>query len=227
MAIPIVGYYRVSKEKQDPARKRGKKSAIGLSLDAQRDRVHKFGTDNGCEVIAEFTEVKSGKGHDPIEKRPKLGEALAYAKKHKGAVVVARLDRLSRDVHFISGMMARKVPFYVAEFGMDVDSFMLHIYAAVAQKEREVISQRTKAALAVVKARGTPIGAACKVLAARNRAKAATALQPHASSLAAYRSEGLSARRIAERLNADGVVAPSGGEWTLAFVYKSLNRLRL
>ena len=98
-------------------------------------------------VAAEFEEVESGKRND----RPQLAAALAAGRRHRGQVLVAKLDRLSRDVHFIAGLMAQRVPFVVAELGADVDPFMLHIYAALAEKERRMISERTRAALAAAK----------------------------------------------------------------------------
>ena len=90
--------------------------------------------------------------------RPQLAAALAHARKLKAPVIVAKLDRLGRDVHFISGLMVNRVPFIVTELGIDTDPFMLHIYAALAQKERALISARTKAALKAAKARGVKLG---------------------------------------------------------------------
>jgi DNA invertase Pin-like site-specific DNA recombinase len=88
----------------------------------------------GLELAQEFIEVESGKGSDAIERRPQLKAALAAAKKLKCAVVVAKLDRLSRDVHFINGLMAHKVPFVVAALGLNADPFMLHLYAALQRR---------------------------------------------------------------------------------------------
>ena len=105
-----------------------------------------------------FVEVETGKGSDALERRPQLAGALAEARRKRCAVVVAKLDRLSRDVHFISGLMAHRVPFLVAELGSDVDPFILHLFAALAEKERAMISVRTKAALAAAKARGVKLG---------------------------------------------------------------------
>ena len=135
-----VGYYRVSTAKQGRS---------GLGLEAQVGSVRRFCVDRGLEVIEEFTEVETGKGSDALYRRPELAHALRLAGREKCPVVVAKLDRLSRDVHFISGLMAHRVPFVVADLGADVDPFMLHIYAAVAEKERALISERTKAGLAV------------------------------------------------------------------------------
>ena len=105
-----------------------------------------------------FIEVETGKGSDALERRPQLAAALSEARKKRCSVVVAKLDRLSRDVHFISGLMAHRVPFLVAELGPDVDPFILHLFAALAEKERAMISVRTKAALAAAKKRGVPLG---------------------------------------------------------------------
>src|SRR5207342_2717034 len=102
--------------------------------------------------------IETGKGADALERRPQLKAAIETARLYGAPVVVAKLDRLSRDVHFISGLMSQKVPFVVAALGTDVDPFMLHLYAAFAEKERNVISERTKAALAARKAAGIKRG---------------------------------------------------------------------
>jgi DNA invertase Pin-like site-specific DNA recombinase len=110
--------------------------------------VARFVEAEGLTVIAEHVEIETGKGSDALARRLKLHEALARARKARAAVVVAKLDRLSRDVHFISGLMTERVPFVVAELGSDVDPFVLHLFAALAEKERALISERTRAALA-------------------------------------------------------------------------------
>ena len=132
----IVAYIRVSTEGQHES---------GLGEDAQRRAITEFVAQHPLKIVAEYTDTASGAA--PLTRRPGLAAAIADARKRKCAVVVAKLDRLSRSVHFISGLMAENVPFVVTQFGLDVDPFMLHIYAAVAQKEREMISQRTKDAL--------------------------------------------------------------------------------
>jgi DNA invertase Pin-like site-specific DNA recombinase len=146
---PLVAYYRVSTQKQGRS---------GLGLQAQRNAVWQFAKVEGFEIVAEFTEVETGKGSDALDRRPQLKAALNTAKKAKCEVAVAKLDRLSRDVAFIAGLMSQRVPFIVCALGRSVDPFTLHIYAALAEQERRMISQRTRAGLQAAKARGVKLG---------------------------------------------------------------------
>ena len=127
-----IAYYRVSTQGQGRS---------GLGLEAQREAIGRFIETEGIELVGHHTEVETGKGADALDRRPHLKAALAAARKAKCPIVVAKLDRLSRDVHFISGLMAQRVPFIVAALGRNVDPFMLHIYAAMAQQERAMISR--------------------------------------------------------------------------------------
>src|SRR3981081_2028511 len=102
--------------------------------------------------------METRKGADASQRMPPPATAHNNARRRRCPVVVAKLDRLSRDVHFISGLMAHRVPFLVAELGPDVDPFILHLFAALAEKERALISTRTRQALAAAKARGVPLG---------------------------------------------------------------------
>ena len=129
---PIVAYYRVSTERQGRS---------GLGLEAQAERCAAFAAQNGMAVIEAFTEVETGKGSDALDRRPQLAAALAAARRLRCPVLVAKLDRLSRDVHFVAGLMVQRVPFLVAELGPEVDPFMLHVYAALAEKERRMVSE--------------------------------------------------------------------------------------
>src|SRR5262245_34923132 len=158
----ILSYVRVSTQRQGKS---------GLGLEAQRAAIARFAEVEGFTVASEHIEVESGKGADAFDRRPQLAAALDRARKRRCSIVVAKLDRLSRDVAFISGLMARRVPFIVAELGADVDPFMLHIYAAMAEKERRNISRRTREAHAAAKARGVKLGR--QELADTNRAAAA------------------------------------------------------
>ena len=137
-------------------------------------------------------------------------------------IVVAKLDRLSRDVAFIAGLMAKGVPFLVTELGRNADPFMLHVYAALAENERRMISQRTRDALA----RSTKsLGPNGKVLAVARKAEALDRLAPVAGRLRALKAEELPIRVIAERLNADGILSPAGGVWQAGNVHRALARL--
>src|SRR3978361_2310104 len=127
MPPPIVSYLRVSTARQGHS---------GLGLEAQRAALALFDESEGLEMGEEFIEGASGKGSDALERRPQLASALARAKRAKCSVVVAKLDRLSRDVAFIASLMSRRVPFISVELGTDCDPFMLHLYAALAEKER-------------------------------------------------------------------------------------------
>ena len=160
----IIAYYRVSTAKQGRS---------GLGLDGQRAAVQAFAKAEGFEVLAEFTEVETGKGSDALERRPQLKAALKAAKKAKCEVAVAKLDRLSRDVAFIAGLMSQRVPFIVTALGRNVDPFTLHIYAALAEQERRMISQRTVAGLQAAKAKGKKLGTYSAVLAKQNASAAA------------------------------------------------------
>src|SRR4030081_2873307 len=144
-----VAYYRVSTQQQHRS---------GLGIEAQRASVRRFAEAEGMTLIGEYVEAETGKGADALDRRPQLAAALSTARSAKCSVVVSKLDRLSRDVAFVSGLMAQRVPFIVAELGRDADPFMLHLYAALAEKERRLISDRTKAALAARKAKGGHLG---------------------------------------------------------------------
>ncbi len=108
----------------------------GLGIEAQRTTILQFVANESLAISAEFVEFESGKGADALDRRPQLAAALAAAKVAKCSVIVAKLDRLSRDVAFVAGLMAQRVPFVVAELGRDADPFMLHLYAALAEKEK-------------------------------------------------------------------------------------------
>jgi DNA invertase Pin-like site-specific DNA recombinase len=144
-----VAYLRVSTQRQQRS---------GLGIEAQRAAISRFAEAEGLTILSEFVEAETGKGADALDRRPQLAAALAAAKFAKCSVVVSKLDRLSRDVAFVWGLMAQRVPFIVAELGRDADPFMLHLYAALAEKERRLIAERTRSALAAKKAAGIKLG---------------------------------------------------------------------
>src|SRR6202166_364605 len=172
----------------------GKQAKSGLGLEAQQEALARFAEAEGYKLLQTFEEVETGKGADALDRRPQLSAALKAARQHDAPVVVAKLDRLSRDVHFISGLMTHRTPFIVAELGADCDPFMLHIYAALAEKERKLISRRTKDALAAKKAQGVKLGGlnAGGIKKRDEALERAEALRPIFAELA-----GMSAREIA------------------------------
>lgn len=207
-----VSYCRVSTQRQ---------GASGLGLEAQREAITRFCEAEGFEVCASFVEVETGKGADALERRPQLAAALQAARQDKCPVIVAKLDRLSRDVAFVAGLMAQRVPFIVTELGANADPFMLHIYAALAEQERRMISMRTKAALTAAKARGVQLGNAKQ---AKSNAEFAAAfaetLRPMVTPII-----NLSSRRIAAFLNASDIKPPRGDVWQSQTVLRLLDRL--
>jgi DNA invertase Pin-like site-specific DNA recombinase len=218
---PIVAYHRVSTQKQGRS---------GLGMEAQRAALTRFCEAEGFAIANEFTEVETGKGHDALELRPQLASALNDAKKRKCPILVAKLDRLSRDVAFISGLMAQRVPFIVAELGKNVDPFMLHIYAALAEKERRMISERTKAALRAAKAAGKRLGNP-RLSESRHRriASIKAAADQFARNVlpiieAIQRAGITSCNAIAKELNARNIKTARGGTWTHVQVRAIIDR---
>ena len=206
---PAIAYIRVSTQRQGRS---------GLGLEAQQAAIARFAEAEAFNLVETFTETESGADDD----RPQLNAAIVRARKIKGPVIVAKLDRLSRDVHFISGLMKHKVPFVVTELGADTDPFLLHLYAALAEKERALISRRTKDALAAAKARGVKLGGVTGSSLANQQAAAAFAA--HLRSVFAELS-GLSARKAAEELNRRGIAAANGGKWFAVQVIRVRERL--
>ena len=191
----FIAYYRVSTDQQGRS---------GLGLDAQKQDVSQWL--NGRQLSAEFTEVESGAKSN----RPELEKALALCRKTKATLVIAKLDRLARKVSFISSLMDRKVKFVACDLP-NVSPFMLHIYAAVAEEERRMISQRTKAALAQAKARGVKLGSNGVNLAKANK------------SAAKDRAEAI--RPEVERLRLAGITSANGIALALGRHPQSIARL--
>lgn len=221
MIKPAVSYLRVSTVSQGKS---------GLGLEAQRQAIARFAEAEGFQIETEFVEIETGKGSDALEQRPQLKTAIDRGRLLNCPVIVAKLDRLSRDVHFISGLMSRKVPFIVAELGMSAAPFMLHIYAALAEQERLMISERTKAGLAAAKAKGTRLGNphpkdANRI--ARDRAREAAdafarKLHPIIDGL---RREGHSTYASqAAALNELGIATRTGGQWHQGSLQRMLTR---
>jgi len=214
----FVTYKRVSSQEQGRS---------GLGLEAQERDIQLFlenYAETPCEVVGEFVEVHSGADND----RPQLTAAIALAKKENALLVVSKLDRLSRRVSFTSSLMEDKeLELRVAAMPY-ADRFQLHIYAALAEQEREFISSRSKAALAAAKARGVRLGAPTHHIEALAKAKKQKALkdaQKVAGVLVPLRQAGSSLRHICEVLNASGARTSRGGNFHPSLVSRMVKTL--
>ncbi|MAF02558.1 recombinase family protein [Herbaspirillum sp.] len=222
--MKAVAYYRVSTAAQGRS---------GLGLAAQRNAVAEVCAARGLEMVAEFTEVESGKRAD----RPELSEALRRAKLTGATLVVAKLDRLSRSVAFLSALQDSGARFIAADMP-EANELTVHILAAVAQAERKAISTRTREALKAAKARGVklgnPNGAAPLRRAGKGNAAAVATRKAAvdsrtlelASEVKRLQANGaLSIRQIAESLNRERIEAPRGGAWHPSGVKRLLDRV--
>lgn len=221
MMKKAIGYTRLSKLDSGKA---------GLGLEVQRKDIEDFCKAEGYELISVESEVQSGKGADPLSTRPVLANTLKRAKQERLVVIVARLDRLGRNVAFISALMESKVSFIVTQLGSNADAFQLHLYSVLAEKERELISQRTKSALAILKDKGVQLGNRTNLDEARengirtNKNNADSFAVEVLPVIEKYRSDGLSFAKTAEHLNTLGVKTRRGGEWYASTVSNILKR---
>jgi DNA invertase Pin-like site-specific DNA recombinase len=221
----VVTYLRVSTERQGRS---------GLGLEGQRTAVADYVARTGANIVREFVEVESGR-HD---ERPRLAEALAFARRSKATLLVAKLDRLSRSVRFIATVLDSGVEFAAADCP-EANKLLLHVLAAVAEQEALAVSQRTKAALQAAKARGTRLGShnplvppltpearrkGAQLGSEANRRLAVAAYADLADYIAELREQGLSLRAIAQRLNDDGHKTRSDCSWSATQVTYVLRR---
>jgi DNA invertase Pin-like site-specific DNA recombinase len=231
-----IGYLRVSTQEQGRS---------GLGLAAQRHDIETFAAREGFSIKEWYQDIQTGAGKDALLLRPGLATALKDARLSHAPLIVSRLDRLSRNVHFISGLMEHKVHFVVAALGRDCDDFTLHIYASLAEQERKMISERIKAAMAVAKAKGKKRGLAICSKAWRRRVTALghAAVQKAALERAeadrlhiewAFRQPNpyssarpISFYRAANVLNARNIESPMGRRWTGAQLQRMGTRLQL
>lgn len=209
MSAPYVAYYRVSTDRQGRS---------GLGLEAQQAAVR--GYLGSVMPIAEFTEIETGRRND----RPELDRALVLCRKRKARLVIAKLDRLSRNLAFIAALMDSGVEF-VAVDNPHATRLTLHILAAVAEHEREMIASRTSAALQAAKARGVRLGRnGAERLAPAYRAQALDRARQLAPILGELKQRGLSARQIAAELIQRNIPTVSGGRWHPQTVMRVLER---
>jgi DNA invertase Pin-like site-specific DNA recombinase len=211
----FVAYYRVSTQKQGKS---------GLGLEAQREAVRNYLNGGDWSLIGEFTEVESGKRND----RPQLAAAQALARKNKAMLVIAKLDRLGRNLAFIATLMESGVPFVAAD-RPHAKPFELHIYAAMAEEEARQISARTKAALAAAKARGVRLGTPANLEHSKGNETRKAAAAARAADLAPIVAEiqaggAMSLREIAGALNDRGIPTTKGGRWSATQVMRLLSR---
>ncbi|GJE81066.1 recombinase family protein [Methylorubrum thiocyanatum] len=218
----FVSYLRVSTKRQGDS---------GLGLEAQRKAVTDFLNGGRWLLVTELVEVESGKRAD----RPKLTEALRLCRLHNATLVIAKLDRLSRDAHFLLGLQRARVRFVAADMP-EANEMVVGIMAVVAQAERKMISARTKAALAAAKERGVKLGGpthhlpaqagrAAEASASARSSKAQDRASDLARDIAELRSEGASSLRdIAAGLGRRGITTPRGAAWTATAVRRVLAR---
>jgi DNA invertase Pin-like site-specific DNA recombinase len=208
----IITYFRVSTARQ---------GASGLGLEAQEAAVAAMFPH--ADVIATYTEIESGTKSD----RPKLAAAVALAKKEKVKLVIAKLDRLARNVHFISGLMESGIEFTACDMP-DANDLTVNIMSSMAQHEAQAISARTKAALGAAKARGVVLGGdrgkldvAREAVSANADARAETLMKQIER---ITRGQPMSLRQIAVELNTWGVKTPRGGSWSASTVQRAMQR---
>jgi DNA invertase Pin-like site-specific DNA recombinase len=220
MTSDVCLYLRVSSREQGRS---------GLGLEAQRDEATKFCNANGFNIVKVFVEVQSAK--ESLSDRPVLSEALELCRKQNYSLVVSKLDRLSRDVEAVAGLMKSKIKFIVAQLGLEADNFQLHLFAALAQKERDLISTRTKAALQAKKARGEQLGnfntlATAQKNSAKKRNELANEFAAkYGKQIKAMIAEGKTPTAIARHLNGFNVKTVKGGNWTCETVKRVVARL--
>ena len=213
--MKIVTYTRVSTKRQGQS---------GLGLEAQEAAIQNYIQEHSADVVGGFVEIESGKKSN----RPELAKAIALAKKTKSKLVVAKLDRLARNVHFISGLLESKVDFVALDFP-EANTFTLHIMAALAEQEARLISERTKAALAAAKRRGVILGAHGRKLADENIASAdkwaASISDSLLSVIASCRKKTL--QNVANKLNKKGITTRTGKTFAPTTVMNLMKRLDL
>ncbi len=212
-ATKFVAYYRVSTAGQGES---------GLGLEAQSMAVQAYlATHTGAELVAEFTEIESGKKKN----RPELAEAVKLCKRQKATLVIAKLDRLARNVHFVSGLMETNVNFVACD-NPHANRLMVHMLAAFAEHEREMISQRTKDGLKAAKSRGVVLGAHGKVLSQKNRQQADDFARSTAEQIRQIPEDlRQTVTSLTRELNTRRVVTARGGVWDRTRVYRLLDRL--
>lgn len=211
----VFTYLRVSTTRQGQS---------GLGLEAQREAVQRYADQTGVTILDEYVEIESGKVRD----RPQLAAAIAACRKRKATLLIAKLDRLSRNVAFVANLLDGDVEFLALDCPY-ANKLMIHILAAFAEHERDMISQRTRAALAAAKARGVILGENGRTLAAKAADEALEAAEAYRSVVARILDGGrcANARQLAIRLNTAGIASRAGGRWHATSAIRLMKRLGL
>lgn len=205
----FVAYYRVSTQKQGQS---------GLGLEAQKQAVSHYLNDGEWELLSYYVEIETGKGSDALDRRPQLRAAMELCKKQRATLIIAKLDRLARNNHFVSGLLESGIDFVCADMPQ-ANKVMLQMYSVMAEWERDQISARTKAALQAAKARGVVLGSAGYQNLKPNieaRQQAADAFAGKLKGvIGGMKANGLTQRSMCVELNTLGIKTANGGAWSL------------
>ena len=215
----FVAYYRVSTQKQ---------GLSGLGLEAQQQAVSIYLKDGDSELVATFTEIETGKGANALEKRPQLRKALDMCRKNGARLIIAKLDRLARNVYFVSCLLETGCDFIAADMP-HANKVMIQMHAVMSEWERDQISARTKVALQAAKARGVLLGTAGKINLQRNLAERKIASLVFAEKLKGqlegFKLRGISQRSIVDELNQLEIATPRGGKWSLIQLQRLMQKI--
>jgi len=216
----FVAYLRVSTARQGQS---------GLGLEAQREAVAGYLCAGARTPCGEFIEVESGKGSNALDRRPQLRLALDACRRYKATLVIAKLDRLARNVHFISGLLESGVEFVAVDMP-EANKVMLHMHAVMAEWGRDQIASRTKSALAAAKARGVRLGVAGRVNLNSDVQRRKSIADSFAGKLrgvmTGFKAAGLTQRAMVTELTNLGIRTPNGATgWSLIQVQRVLERL--
>lgn len=214
-----VAYYRVSTNKQ---------GLSGLGLEAQETAVINHLRNSVSELVATFTEVETGKGANALEKRPQLRKAIELCRKQGACLIIAKLDRLARNVHFVSGLLETGCDFIAADMP-HANKVMIQMHAVMSEWERDQISSRTTVALQAAKARGVKLGrAGANNLKSNIRARVESSNSfaiKLKGQIEGFNLRGLSQRAMVDELNLIGILTPMGNAWSLSQLQRLLKKI--
>jgi DNA invertase Pin-like site-specific DNA recombinase len=214
-----VAYYRVSTQKQ---------GLSGLGLEAQEYAVLNHLKNTNSELMAAFTEIETGKGANALEKRPQLRKAIELCRKLGACLIIAKLDRLARNVHFVSGLLETGCDFIAADMPQ-ANKVMIQMHAVMSEWERDQISSRTKAALQAAKLRGVKLGKAGMNNLKNNLAERKSASIAFSDKLKGqiegFKLRGITQRAMVNELNQLGITTMCGGKWSLIQLQRVISKI--